>query len=90
MAMSRTFKVLPLIPEDMSLVYSNHALVQTTGPEVVLSFLQVAPPHVESEADFDALPALPAKCIGRILLTREKAEALHDALGEVLGRRRKG
>ena len=70
------------VPAGMLALYSDHALVQHTKDEFILSFFQVTyPPSVDTT---NVPVSVPATCISRIVLSPKNMEALVSTLAKNL------
>ncbi len=73
------------VPEGFPLTFSNYTMVQTIGPEVVVSFFQVIQPIVDTPGDLEKIKSILAHCTARLALNPFAAEALLRGLAEVAG-----
>jgi hypothetical protein len=85
---------LPLdwrFPRDIISRYSNNFVVQHTEKEFILSFFEVLPPLVlgpedVQQAKLEALKAVPANCVARVILTPDKMKELIEVLENNYGK----
>lgn len=78
-------------PNDLSSRYATHLVVQHTEHEFVLSFFEILPlpiygsPQAVS-AQLERLSAIPAECVGRIVVAADRMPAFVAVLQENLQR----
>jgi hypothetical protein len=78
-------KVVPHIPEDLRLLFSDSILVQHTPTEFTVTFAQVQQPFIAEAAGFEELTEIRADVVARIVLTPAKMAEFIKALQENWG-----
>ena len=78
-------------PKDLSSRYATHLIVQHTEHEFVLSFFEILPPTIFGppeavSAKLELLSAIPAVCVGRIVVAADRMPAFVAVLQENLER----
>lgn len=78
-------------PKDLSSRYATHLIVQHTEHEFVLSFFEILPPIIFGppeavNAQLERLSAIPAECVGRIVVAADRMPAFVAVLQENLER----
>jgi hypothetical protein len=71
--------------EDTVALYANHATVQFTGNEFVIAFYAVFPPILSGTKEerlqkLESVGAIPAKCVARVVLPKERMPSFMEAL----------
>ncbi len=79
------------IPPDPTILYSTHAVIQSTSSEFVISFFEIFPPLLMGDEDeklrqFMNIDAIRARFLARIVMTPDRIEELIAALQENLAR----
>lgn len=77
--------------DDTLPVYANQATVQFTGTEFVIGFYAAFPPILvgteeEVQAKADALDEVPAKCVAKIVIAKDRMAEIVNVLGENVAR----
>lgn len=73
------------IPEGLQLTFSDNIAVQHTPSEFTITFAQVRQPLVSKSADYDAISAITAEVVARIVLTPSKMAEFIRTLQENWG-----
>jgi len=72
--------------EDVVGIFADQAIVMHIGGLYNLLFFQMQIPLVESLEGMQNLPAVPARCIAKVVLTPLLLQQFHEAIGKNLGR----
>lgn len=80
-----------VFPDDQRALFSNYATVQREGQDFHLSFFDIRPPIVmgteeERKSQVNKLKSVKANCLGRIVISGERAEGLVFALQDQLNK----
>ena len=86
--MSQEDKNIPIewhVPEGLPTVYANNVVVQHTDSEFIVSFFQAFPPLLlgdpeQVQKQVEALEAVRAQCVAKIVITPAKMETIIGAL----------
>ncbi len=78
-------------PKDLPSRYATHLIVQHTEHEFVLSFFEILPPTIFGppeavSAQLERLSAIPAECVGRIVVAADRMPAFVAVLQDNLER----
>jgi hypothetical protein len=77
------------IPEDLVPRYANNFVVQHTEQEFIISFFELLPPLMIGPADsvrarLEEMESMPARCVGRVILTPDRLKELLATLQDNL------
>jgi hypothetical protein len=70
-----------VIPSDLDTKFANNFIIQNNGDEIIISFFEVIPPILVGDSkmiedSLTKLTTVPAKCVSRIVITRQNLEIL--------------
>ncbi len=68
-------------PDGLTTRFANNILIQSDATEFYISFFEILPPAI-SQDDFEKLTAIPADCVARIAIPRDRMPAFIRAMQE--------
>ena len=72
--------VVPYIPDDLVLQFSDGVNVKHTGNEFIISFLQLEHPIASTEEEMGKIESVRNKCVARVVVTPKGMASLIDVL----------
>lgn len=81
---SKDLKIEYIIPAGFGVMFSDQAYIQSTSTEFIISFFQTEHPLIQSKEDLEALEAIRAFCVSRIVVTPPQMAKLFKAMHEAI------